>query len=176
MKSIKELRKIDFKLSSTTLFFSRIKDLSKKKIDMDVYLPSKKCNLQREKVWTLQQKRELIMSIFIERWIPNICVMSLIDNDDEKEDIVQIIDGKQRLTTFIDFLNNEFSIVLEDKEYFFKDLPADYQNTYLYYDIMCQRAYEDYDRRFTDEDKIDWFKRINFFGTPQEVDHLNKLI
>ena len=105
MKPLKELRKIDFKLSSTQLFFSKVKDLPKRKIDMDVYLPSKDMNLQRDFVWDIHQKQQLIMSVFLERYIPYICVASLIDGDNDK---LQIIDGKQRLSTFISFLNDEF--------------------------------------------------------------------
>lgn len=108
MKTLKELRStIDFKLSSTDLYFSRIKDLPKLKLDLEVWLPTRNCNLQREKVWTIQQKRELIMSVFVERAIPPVCIMSLIDKDEKNSlgnDIKQVIDGKQRLTTFMDFL------------------------------------------------------------------------
>lgn len=185
MKNLKELRKLDLKLSSTGLYFSQIKDLSKRKLDMDVFLPSKGVNLQRERVWTLQQKKELIMSIFIDRTIPHICVMSIIDDKDKSEngkydDILQIIDGKQRLCTFLDFLNNDFTIEMEDnemggriiREYFFNQLPDDYQHAFLFYEIKSQVAYEPLEKRFTDEDKIDWFKRINYFGTPQDKEHL----
>jgi hypothetical protein len=55
-----------------------------RKIDFDVYLPTKGINLQREKVWSLLQKRELIMSILMERFIPNICTLSLVDYNDKK--------------------------------------------------------------------------------------------
>ena len=183
MKTLRELRSHNLRnVSSPDLCFSRIKDLPKKFLDFDVFLPSKCMNLQREKVWNLTQKRELIMSIFLERFIPCVCIMSLINGDmkDEngkwKEDILQVIDGKQRLTTLIDFLNNEFTIELEGQEYFFKDLPEDYQSAYLYKDVKGQLAYEDTKVRFTDQDKIDWFKRINFFGVPQDIEHINKLM
>ncbi len=37
--------------------------------DFEVYLPTKGTNLQRELVWTLEQKKELIKSIILEREI-----------------------------------------------------------------------------------------------------------
>ena len=172
MKPLKELRKIDFKLSSTQLFFSKVKDLPKRKIDMDVYLPSKDMNLQRDFVWDIHQKQQLIMSVFLERYIPYICVASLIDGDNDK---LQIIDGKQRLSTFISFLNDEFNVKLEDRYYLLSELPEDYRRAFLNHDVFCQTAYEQFDRIFTDEDKIYWFSRINFYGTPQELNHLIKL-
>jgi len=176
MKSLKELRNIDFKLTGTELFFSRVKNLTERKLDFDVFLPSLNMNLQREKVWNLTQKRELIMSVFLERYIPSVCLMSLIDGDGVSEaDVIQVIDGKQRLTTFIDFLNDEFSINLEGMEFYFSELPEDYSRAIAYYEIKSQVAYEQFERRFTDKDKIDWFSRINFFGTPQDIEHLKKL-
>jgi len=175
MKTIRELREVGIKLSSTELYFSRIKQLKGRNLDFNVLLPSKGINLQRDKVWTYRQKSELIMSVFMGRFIPNVCIMSLIDNNDSENDILQVIDGKQRLTTFIDFLDNKFSVVLEDEIYYFDDLPKEYQKTFENYDIKCQMAYENYDKRFVDKNKIDWFKKINFFGTPQDVEHLERI-
>ena len=70
--------------------------------DFDVYLPSKTMNLQRPLVWTQAQKEALIESIIVKRFIPPI---SAIYTD---ESVYQVIDGKQRLTTLIAYLNNEF--------------------------------------------------------------------
>ena len=46
-------------------------------IDWDVYLPSYGFNLQRPFVWTVEQNRELIMSILRENFIPKISVVQL---------------------------------------------------------------------------------------------------
>ena len=177
MKTVKDLRKFDLKINSNNLYFSRLKDLHRKNIDLDVYLPTKKTNLQRELVWTIEQKRELIWSILIERSIPHISVMSIID--DEKsgvgDDIIQIIDGKQRLSSMIDFIADKFTIILEGKEYLYSELPEDYQRVIGGYEIMCVMVYDQFERRIVDTDKIEWFKRINYFGTPQEMSHLETL-
>lgn len=180
MKDLKQLRKFDLKISSNNLYFSRVKDLHRRKIDMDVFLPSKGVNLQRDKVWDLQQKRELIVSIFIERPIPNMCIMSIIDDNDTSpgvggSDIIQVIDGKQRLSTIIDFYNNEFTVELEGKEFLFEELPEDYQKAVAHYEIICSIVYDKFEKRISDEEKIEWFRRINFFGTPQELSHLEKI-
>jgi hypothetical protein len=37
------------------------------------------------------------------------------------------------------------------------------------------KPYDSPDVEITDEDKIAWFKRLNFAGTPQETQHLNWL-
>lgn len=178
MQTLKQLREIKFKVSSTDLYFSKIKDLPRRKIDMDVWLPSKNKNLQRGNVWTLEQKQQLVMSIFYERYIPNICVASIIDGNGThpSDDLLQIIDGKQRLTAMMEFYQNVFIIDIEGQNYYFKDLPIDYKNAFAWYDIKCQMAYDDFDKKLTDQDKIDWFMRINYFGTPQEIEHLKSLL
>lgn len=172
MKPLKELRKHDLKLSSRDLWFSRVKDLPRRKLDFEVFLPTLGVNLQREKVWTLQQKRELIMSVFIERPIPHVSLISAIGDGD---DLLLVIDGKQRLTTLLDFLAGGFDVEIEGQCLFFGDLPDDYRKAFEYHEIFCQMAYEQHDKRITDADKVEWFKRINFFGTPQELEHLKKL-
>lgn len=178
MKTLRELRHVDLKLSSTDVYFSRVKDLGKKKLDMDVFLPTKNKNLQRGNVWTLEQKQQLILSIFYERYIPAVCVMSIVDKSGKgiTDDICQIIDGKQRLTAMMEFYDNKFKIELEGGLYYFKQLPNDYRNAFAWYDIKCQIAYEDFDTKVTDQQKIDWFMRINYFGTPQDIDHLKSLL
>ena len=35
---------------------------------------------------------------------------------------MEVIDGKQRLTTVFDFINNKFSIIVDGNEVYFKDL------------------------------------------------------
>ena len=60
MKTIKELRNIDLEIEEVC---SSVKYFKQNDIDWDVYLPTKGKNLQRGFVWTLEQKRELILSV-----------------------------------------------------------------------------------------------------------------
>lgn len=44
---------------------------------------------------------------------------------------------------------------------------------------LCDKLVEiikEIDKKITDQDKINWFKKINFFGTPQEKEHFNLLV
>lgn len=176
MKSIRELRtQLNFnpqEINSQVKYFAE-----KVNIDFDVYLPSLGVNLQRNFVWNLEQKRELIWSILINRNIPRMAMMNIIvRNDDNKlDDVYQVIDGKQRLSTMIDFYNNKFTLLIDNNEYLFKDLPQDYQNVIQGYHFAYYIANEPIDEPFTDQDKIDWFKLINFAGTPQDKEHFEKL-
>lgn len=150
---------------------TELRSVISSKIDFDVYLPTKGKNLQRPFVWTLEQKRELIWSMLLQRPIPTISLY--VDSDGEGNDIKQVIDGKQRLSSMIDFLNDKFTIVVEGKEYFYSQLPQDYQTAIRSCPIPCYLAYNS--RPLSDQDKINWFKIINFGGTAQDVEHLKGL-
>ena len=168
MKSISELR--------TTLSFnpeeinSFVNYFAKNvKIDYEVYLPSKKMFLQRDFVWNIKQKREIIWSILMRRNIPRMAMINTTEN------VYQIIDGKQRLSSMIGFYHNEFTLLIDDSEYYFKDLPEDYQRQISGYAFPYYIVNEDFGNKITDQQKIDWFKFINFAGTPQDELHLNSL-
>lgn len=173
MKTIIELRdQLDLYPNEVAM---SIKYLKRQNIDWNVYLETKDMFLQRDFVWTIYQKRELIKSIIIRRHIPLCAIINTIDKNDEKKDILLVIDGKQRLSTMFDFVDDKFTIIIDDKEYLFSELPKDYQasieNYYIHYFVVN----EPWDDRITDKQKITWFNFINFAGTPQDIEHLNNL-
>ena len=138
-----------------------------------VYLPTIKYNLQRGFVWTYYQKEELIWSVLLGRDIQKISVISVCVGNNE---LLQIIDGKQRLKALIDFIDNEYRIHDENgKSYYYNDLPLEYQQAILFLQLGVYTVYQDIDKSIADKDKIDWFNRINFAGTPQEYHHRLKL-
>lgn len=176
LKPLKELRSNKLMLHKQEVSLSFVRNLKDKNIDYDVFLPSKNMNLQRGNVWEVWQKRELIMSILLRRFIPHVSVIQRRDgNNYSKPDIQEIIDGKQRLNAMHSFFNNEFTLLLEGNEYYFKDLPEDYQAVIGGHNIMAFVVYDEPDVEITDQEKIDWFCMINFGGTPQEISHLEKL-
>jgi len=112
MKSIRELR--------TTLNFnpseinSMVKYFAEKvKIDFDVFLPTKGMNLQRDFVWDIEQKRELIWSILMNRNIPRMAMINVIGSNRDTDGVYQVIDGKQRLSAMIDFYLNEYTLFID---------------------------------------------------------------
>jgi uncharacterized protein with ParB-like and HNH nuclease domain len=174
MKSITELRtSLSFtphEINSQVRYFANHSE-----IDYDVFLPTKGINLQRDFVWNIDQKRELIWSILMNRNIPRMAIMNIIPTSENIDGIYQVIDGKQRLSTMIDFYNNKFTLEIEENEYLFKNLPIDYQRVIGGYQFPYYLANEEYSKSFTDEDKINWFLYINFAGTPQDQEHFKKL-
>jgi len=175
MKSIIDLRKeYDFDMYPSRQD-SWLRYFKRHTFDFNVFLESKGINLQRDYVWTLDQKRELINSIIIRRHIPEISLINTIDKNDESKDIYLVIDGKQRLSAMFDFLDDKFTIVLEGEEYLFSQLPNDYQSAISSHPVACMMVNEPWNNRITDDQKIAWFKFINFAGTPQDIEHLNKI-
>jgi len=168
MKTIKELRttlKFKPELVNGELSYYA----NNVKLDFDVFLPSKSIYLQRNFCWSLLQKQQLIWSILMKRMIPPLAILRTTD------DVYQVIDGKQRLSAMIDFYRNKFPLEIDGKDYYFKELPEEYQVSIAGYFFTVYLVAEDYDIVFTDQDKINWFKFINFAGTPQDIEHFNKL-
>ena len=139
-----------------------LKDLS---FDLDVYLPSIGVNLQRGFVWTTIQKQSLIESILIRRQIPPI---SAIYNDSS---VYEVIDGKQRLVAILDFIDNKFAYC----GYFYNELPETYYKQFNRHHFTINRLLPPWGVPITDREKIEWFRFINFAGTPQDLKHFAKL-
>lgn len=76
---------------------------------------------QRKLVWTLQENRLFIDSIINLYPTPSIILSTYEEkNEDGKMvDCYEIIDGLQRLNAIVRFVNNEYGIMLDDKEYYF---------------------------------------------------------
>lgn len=140
--------------------------------DFNVYLPSAGMNLQRHKVWTPDQKEQLIFSILKGIQIPPFTAIQM--RGDDKDDL-QIIDGKQRLTTLFDFIDGAFPIFWKGVRYYMFDLPSDCHNEILHWNPKFNIGYDRADARISDADKIRWFELINFTGTTHDAEHLQNL-
>jgi len=154
-----------------------------KQTDFDIYLDKYKCNLQREYCWNSLQQEELITSIIMNRHVPPVTIVyytfpftktDFRDKIKEYEEITkarnQVIDGKQRLLTVKKFIENEFTYL----DYYFKDLPLEYQRKILNYEFKCIEIGFSYYGDCTDDELVELFKWCNFAGTPQEKDYLDK--
>ena len=174
MKTIKELRTVlkfnPQEINSSIKFFAENCD-----IDFDVYLPTKGMNLQRDYVWTVEQKRELIWSVLMNRHIPRMAMLNITNDAKDTRRTYQVIDGKQRLSAMIDFYKGKFDLIIDEKSYFFDKLPEDYQRVISGYMFPYYIVNEDFGNTFSDDDKISWFRYINFAGTLQDAQHMNNL-
>jgi len=174
MKSIKELRSaFDFRIQPRDVqLYSFVRKYEKNLVDWDVFLPSVGYNLQRPFVWNKLQKEELIWSVLLGRQVPRVSVISIYEDGDE---LLQIIDGKQRLGTLVTFFQGRFPICIDEEAFLYHQLPDDYKNEIKYFQISINTLYEPLNQPFSDQDKINWFYFINFAGTPQDAEHKLKL-
>lgn len=117
-------------------------------------------DFQRKDVWKGKQRSELIESILMGIPIP---IMYLFEAADGHK---QVVDGRQRITTIIDFLNNEFAL---------RDLKILHElngNKFSDLDKKLQGIFEDYQLYVyliqpptPERVKYDIFDRVNRGGT-----------
>jgi hypothetical protein len=146
--------------------------------DFDVYMPTYGIYLQRPYVWELVQQREFIMSILLEKPIDSlVIVQDLKDYKNRGDEVNLVIDGKQRLMTIQKFVHNEFSIIINGRELYWKDFDKESR---MYFksraNMLSANVYYSYpDCKVTDEMLIILFNYYNFAGTPQTENHKEKL-
>ena len=128
-------------------------DSENKKIILD-------SDFQREAVWDIFQKSELIESILMGLPLP-----IFYFNEDKKGRLI-VIDGRQRLTALFEYLDNKFSLGK------LKVLPEFFRKRFSDLDIIYQSIIEDYQIQAhvippatPDRIKFDIFDRVNRAGT-----------
>lgn len=117
-------------------------------------------DFQRNDVWSAKQSAELVESILMGIPIPTIYLFEM------KDGTKQVVDGRQRISAILNFLNNKFS--LKD----LKILPQCNGKTFSKLDFKMQGIFEDYQLSFyiiqpptPERVKYDIFDRVNRGGT-----------
>lgn len=130
---------------------------------------------QRGLVWTLDQKRDYILALFNGRATIEPTIAEYYQ-DDYKYHIMEVIDGKQRLTTVFDFINNKFSIIVDETEVYFRNLIEKDQRFLIKHDVKETRIMSrDISKEIPIKDILDIFIEINEKGTKMSDDHLKKI-
>lgn len=126
---------------------------------------------QRGLVWTLDQKQKYILALFQEK--ARINITTIVDIHSKSDCYIEVLDGKQRLTTIFDFIENKFK--LKDGCYF-KDLHFDDMKYLLNLTFHYSRIEVNHKHTcFTDEQKIELFLEINEMGTKMSKTHIAKV-
>ena len=152
-----------------------VDDRPRKQYDFDIYLPKYGINLQRPYVWKDYQQSEYIISILQERPLENVIVIQY--EPEEGPITMQIVDGKQRLTTIQKFLLGEIPVTINNKKVWWYDFDEDAKR-YFKSRLSCITAVVYYiydDDNLTDDDKIRLFNFYNFSGTSQTEEYKNML-
>lgn len=117
-------------------------------------------DFQRRDVWKQRQRAELVESIIMGIPLP---IIYLFETADGKK---QVVDGRQRITTIIDFLEDDFQlkelrILPQYNNMKFSDLPPKIQGIFEDYQILCYVIQPPTPERV----KYDIFDRVNRGGT-----------
>lgn len=118
-------------------------------------------SFQREEVWTRKQQSELIESVLIGLPLP------LMYFYEDKNANLIVVDGRQRLTAFFRYMDNEYSLselkILKEKSgKRFNDLEAIFQSKLEDFQLMIQVIKPP----TPDTIKFQIFDRVNRGGTP----------
>ena len=119
---------------------------------------------QRDLVWNKENKEKLIEALFSGRDIGKFVFVS----DDTSDILYEILDGKQRLTTIIEYVENKFSY----KGVFYKDLSMEDRRIFKNRTVSIA----DIDKHFyTDKDIVSIFVDLNDTGVPVSKEFLDKI-
>ena len=72
-------------------------------------------------------------------------------------------------------MKNEFSIIVNDKYYFYDDLMEETKREIWNLGLTFNVVYEYFDKKIDDKDLIKWFCLLNYSGTPADKKHLEYL-
>ncbi|MCQ4263952.1 hypothetical protein CXK91_16340 [Stutzerimonas stutzeri] len=112
---------------------------------------------QRRAVWLERERSELIATVLLGLPFPEIYIHVVTDADSGKQRHV-VVDGQQRTTSIIKFIDNEFALPASHSlsGSYFKDLPAEVKEKFWDYKIVVRSL------RKTNEAEIrDIFARLN---------------
>lgn len=131
---------------------------------------------QRGLVWSLEQKQLLIESIYnhveIGKFVFRKRSFSWVEKringgKIEHTAFADLVDGKQRYTTLVDFVEGKFPDLHGN---YFNDLSGQAQRQFRGYRHL---TYVELDEHTTDADTLAVFLAINFTGVPMSKDHID---
>lgn len=117
-------------------------------------------DFQRDDVWSLQQKIELVESVLMGLPLP------IFYFNQDKKGVLIVVDGRQRLTALFSYMNDDFKLSE------LKILPKKYEKKFSELDPIYQTKLEDYQIQAhvilpptPERVKFDIFDRVNRAGT-----------
>ena len=119
----------------------------------------------RDLLWSEEDKISLIDSIFKGVEIGKFAFISLPWKENSPS--YEILDGKQRMNALIDFYEDKFKY----KGFYFSQLTTPDRYYFLDYNITVGKTNE----QITQDQKYQYFLRLNTTGKPQDKSHLEKV-
>lgn len=174
-------RSVNFTLESVyyTLFRDRSKYHTDKGFSIGttnwnpfVELNGKKEYYQRDLVWTLEDKQLLLESIYNGIACGSVVVrkrsFKWLDKRDQADEcfFMDIVDGKQRMSTIHEFINDGFP---DFEGRYYSDFSRNAQHKLTNHQLF---AYFEFDESASDQSVLQQFLKVNFTGKPQSKEHI----
>jgi len=125
---------------------------------------------QRGNVWTIEQKRALITSIFRNIDIGKIAIIKRHWGPDGNKPatpkLYEMLDGKQRLTALVEYYTGQFTW----RGKYFHELCWSDKGHFKYYTVSIAET-----DPLTKEQKYHYFLKLNTSGVPVDPDHMAKV-
>lgn len=128
---------------------------------------------QRDLVWTNEQQVTYLEALFTEKAVirPTFILLSPAE-EEESGFYYEVLDGKQRLSAIVSFIENEFPIF---GKYYFKDLSIEDYNFLMNLPVTIEQIRKFGEASLSKEDRIHLFFEINEFGSIMDKEHLASL-
>ncbi|EIJ9084880.1 DUF262 domain-containing protein [Citrobacter freundii] len=126
---------------------------------------------QREYVWGEEEQQTFLRVLISGFPIGSVALAKAPDWDVSDGPYIEVVDGKQRLTTLKMFINNEIPIVIGDEEIFWSEFSRAEKLSFgrpTLTAVILDDA--------TTKDRIEYFIAVNFTGVPQSEEHRKKVL
>lgn len=126
---------------------------------------------QRDYVWGHQEQQTFLRVLISGFPIGSVALAKAPDWDACDGPYIEVVDGKQRLTTLKLFINNEIPIVIGGEEIYWSEFTRSEQLAFgrpTLSAVILDDA--------TEKDRIAYFVAVNFTGVPQSEEHRQKVL
>jgi hypothetical protein len=125
---------------------------------------------QRRGVWNTPARSYLIDTLIRGMPVPPI-FLRVTQSEDKRRTVREVIDGQQRISAVLDFLNNKFALSSNlDAPYskkYFAELALEYQDAIREYAFMCEIF-----SGIGDSEVLQIFSRLNLYSVPLNAQEL----
>ncbi len=126
---------------------------------------------QRDYVWGHQEQQTFLRVLISGFPIGSVALAKASDWDTCDGPYIEVVDGKQRLTTLKLFINNGIPIVIGGEEIYWSEFTRSEQLAFgrpTLSAVILDDA--------TEKDRIAYFVAVNFTGVPQSEEHRQKVM
>lgn len=126
---------------------------------------------QRDYVWGHQEQQTFLRVLISGFPVGSVALAKAPDWDICDGPYIEVVDGKQRLTTLKLFINNEIPIVIGGEEIYWSEFTRSEQLAFGRLALSAVILDET-----TEKDRIAYFVAVNFTGAPQSEEHRQKVL